>query len=70
MFPCSDIYGFSWLAGVFSIDASSVGVNGVKPVLKVVSARLDTHEETRSDPQRVSHLCVRVCVNAAGQEAN
>lgn len=48
---------------VFNINAFPVGVNGVKPDFKVVSARLDAQEETRSEPQRVSHLCV--CVNAA-----
>lgn len=68
---CLDICGSSQLAGghynnmcqVFNINAFPVGVNGVKPDFKAVSARLDAQEETRSEPQRVSHLCV--CVNAA-----
>lgn len=36
---------------VFSTNAFPVGVNGVKPDFKGVSARLDTREETRSEPQ-------------------
>lgn len=46
---------------VFSTNAFPVGVNGVKPDFKGVSARLDTREETRSEPQRVSHPAQFVC---------
>lgn len=46
---------------VFSTNAFPVGVNGVKPDFKGVSARLDTREETRSEPQWVSHPAQFVC---------
>lgn len=63
MGPHSLLEAITTTCQVFNINAFPVGVNGVKPDFKAVSARLDAQEETRSEPQRVSHLCV--CVNAA-----
>lgn len=45
----------------YNIKAFPVGGNGVKRDFKVVSACLDTQEETRSEPQRVSHPTEFVC---------
>lgn len=51
----------SSLNQVFNINVFLVGVNGVKPDFKVVSACLDTPEETRSEAQRVSRGAEFVC---------
>lgn len=52
---------YSDMCQTFNINVFLVGVNGVKPDFKVVSACLDTREETRSELQRVSRPAEFVC---------